>query len=92
MVIFSIKIYIVVMDVVNNVTSSRKSVNTCVVIILLLQDVIHWKTATSYDKHPSIQHFFFLDMTLIIAGPQLVILDFLCYVSTHFTLIITLIG
>ena len=45
------KIYIVATDVVNDVTYSRKSVNTCVVITLLLHDVIHWKTATSCDKH-----------------------------------------
>ena len=44
------KIYIVVMDVINDVTYSRKSVNTRVVITLLLHDVIHWKTAMSYDK------------------------------------------
>ena len=44
------KINIVVTDVVNDVTYSRKSVNTCVVITLLLHDVIHWKTAMSYDK------------------------------------------
>ena len=43
-------IYIVVADVVNDVTYSRKSVNTRVVMTLLLHDVIHWKTATSYDK------------------------------------------
>ena len=48
--IFSMKIYIVVTDVVNDVTYSRKSVNTRVVITLLLHDVIHWKTATSYDN------------------------------------------
>ena len=79
------KINNVVTDVVNDVTYSRKSVNTrrgraltnvertcgstpllyiymyrkgnkiCltsrVVITLLLHDGIHWKTATSYDKH-----------------------------------------
>ena len=44
------KINIVVTDVVNDVTYSRKSVITRVVITLLLHDVIHWKTATSYDK------------------------------------------
>ena len=48
--IFPMKINIVVTDVVNDVTYSRKSVNTRVVITLLLHDVIHWKTATSYDK------------------------------------------
>ena len=42
---------IVVTDVVNDVTYSRKSVHTRVVIALLLHDVIHWKTATSYDKY-----------------------------------------
>ena len=47
---FPIKINIVVTDVVNDGTHSRKSVNTCVVITLLLHDVIHWKTAKSYDK------------------------------------------
>ena len=44
------KINIVVADIVNDVTYSRKSVNTCVVIMLLLHDVIHWKTVTSYDE------------------------------------------
>ena len=44
------KINIVVTDIVNDVMYSRKSVNTRVVITLLLHDVIHWKTATSYDK------------------------------------------
>ena len=47
------KIYIVyiVMDVVNDLTYSRKSVNTRVAITLLtFHDVIHWKTATSYDE------------------------------------------
>ena len=59
------KIYIVVTDVVNDVTFSRKSVNTRVVICNdfyemtlstgkqrrhMINDVIHWKTATSYDK------------------------------------------
>ena len=43
-------IYIVVRDVVNDVTYSRKSVYTRVVMTLLLHDVIHWKTATSYDN------------------------------------------
>ena len=40
----------VVTDVINDVTYSCKSVNTCVVIRFLLHDIIHWKTATSYDK------------------------------------------
>ena len=44
------KIDIVVVDVVIDVTYSPKSVNTRVVITLLLHDVIHWKTAKSYDK------------------------------------------
>ena len=44
------KIYIVVTDVVNGVMYSHKSVNTRVVIRFLWHDVIHWKTATSYDK------------------------------------------
>ena len=44
------KIYIVVMDVINDVTYYRNSVNTCVVITLLLHDIIHWKSVTSYDK------------------------------------------
>ena len=35
------KINIVVMDIVSDVAYSRKSVNTCVVITLLLHDVIH---------------------------------------------------
>ena len=33
-----------------------------------------------------------LDITLIIVGPQLVILDYFCFMSSHFTLIITRIG
>ena len=49
---FPLKINIVVTDFVNDVTYSRKSVNTRVVITLLLHDVIHWKTATSYDNWP----------------------------------------
>ena len=48
--IFPMKITVVVTDVVNAVTYSCKSVNTRVVIILLLHDVIHWKTATSYNN------------------------------------------
>ena len=48
--ILSVKFYIVVPDVVKDVTSSRKSVNTCVVITLLLHFVIDWKPAASYDK------------------------------------------
>ena len=44
------KINTVVTNVVNDVTYSRKNVNTHVVITLLLHDVIHWKTVTSYDK------------------------------------------
>ena len=44
------KICIVVTDVANDVTYSRKSVITRVVIQFLGHDVIHWKTATSYDK------------------------------------------
>ena len=40
---------IIITDVVNDVTYSRKNFNTCtrVVITILLQDVIHWKTAMS---------------------------------------------
>ena len=49
--IFPMKINIVVTDVVNDVTNSRKSVNTCVVITLLSHDVIHLKTSTSNDKY-----------------------------------------
>ena len=45
------KIYIVVTDDVNDVTYSRKSFNTRVFITLLLHDIIHWKTATSYEPH-----------------------------------------
>ena len=41
------KIYIVVTDVVNDVTNSRKSVNTRVVIRFLWHDFINWKTATT---------------------------------------------
>ena len=52
--IFPTKINIVVTDVVNDVTYSRKSDNTHVVITLLLHDVIHWKTATSYEKAGSV--------------------------------------
>ena len=44
------KIYIVDTDAVNDITYSRKSVNTLVFITLLLHDVINWKTATSYDN------------------------------------------
>ena len=44
------KINIVVTDVVNDVTYSHKSVNTRVFITLLLHDIIHRKTATSYDN------------------------------------------
>ena len=43
------KINIVVTDVVNDVTYFRESVNTRVVIPLLLHDVIHSKTGTSND-------------------------------------------
>ena len=42
--------HIVDMDVVNDVTSTRQSVITRVVIWFLWHDVIHWITATSYDK------------------------------------------
>ena len=42
------KIYIVVTDVVNDVTYSRKSVNSG--HNTLLHEVIHWKRAMSYDK------------------------------------------
>ena len=52
--IFPTKINIVVMDVVNDVTYSRKSDNTRVVITLLLHDVIQWKTVTSYEKAGSV--------------------------------------
>ena len=55
--IFSVKIYIVVTDVVNDVTFSRKSVNSGhntllhdVIHWTLLHDVIHWKRAMPYDK------------------------------------------
>ena len=48
--IFPLKINIVVTDVISDITYFCKNVNTRVVIILLLHDVIHWKTATSYDK------------------------------------------
>ena len=51
--IFSMKIYIVT-DVVSDVTYSRKSVNTLVVIRFLRHDIIHWKTAMSYDKKKDI--------------------------------------
>ena len=47
------KIYIVVTDVVNDVTYSRKSIN--MVITLLLHGVIHLKTATSYDNSLSLE-------------------------------------
>ena len=43
------KFFIVVTDVVNDVTYSRKSVSTRGVITLL-HNVIHWKTAVPYDK------------------------------------------
>ena len=45
--IFSMKIYMDVMDVANDVTHSRKSVITRVVVTFLIQDVINRKTATS---------------------------------------------
>ena len=45
------KINIIAADVVNEVTCSRESVNTRVLITLLLHDVIHGKTETSYDKY-----------------------------------------
>ena len=44
------RINIVVTDVVNDVTYSRKSVHTRVFIRLLLHVIFHWKTATSVDK------------------------------------------
>ena len=44
------KLYIVVTDVVNDVTYSRESVNTRVVKTRSLHGVIDWKTAASYDK------------------------------------------
>ena len=44
------KIYIVVKDVVNDVTYSHKSENTRMVITHLLHEIIHWKTTTSYGK------------------------------------------
>ena len=46
--IFPVKIDIIVTAVINDVTYSHKSVNTPVVITLLLHEVIHWKTATSF--------------------------------------------
>ena len=48
--IFSMKIYIVVTDVVNDVTYSCKSVNTRVVITLLSYDVAVFQWITSCDK------------------------------------------
>ena len=48
--IISIRKRIVDMDVVNDVTLSRQSVITRVVIRFLWHDVIHWITAMSYDK------------------------------------------
>ena len=44
------KINIVVTDILNDVTYFSKSVNTRVVVTHLLHDVIHSKTATSYEK------------------------------------------
>ena len=38
------------MDVANDVTSTRQCVITRVVIRFLWNDVIHWITATAYDK------------------------------------------
>ena len=46
---FNIK-RIVDTDVVNDVTQKRQSVITRVVIRFLWHDVIHWITATTYDK------------------------------------------
>ena len=48
--IISIRKRIVDMDVVNDATCTRQSVITRVVIRFLWHDVIHWITATSYDK------------------------------------------
>ena len=44
------EIYIVVMDVVDDVTNSCRSVNTRVIITHLSHDIIHYITAMSYDK------------------------------------------
>ena len=41
---------IFIVDMVNDVTNSCKSVNTCMIIIYLLHDVIHWITGISYDN------------------------------------------
>ena len=44
----AMKVCFVVTDVVSDVTYYRKSVH--VIITCLLHDVIHWKSATSYDR------------------------------------------
>ena len=44
------KCIVVDTDVVNGVTRSRQSVITRVIILFLWHDVIHWITATSYDR------------------------------------------
>ena len=50
MIKISIKKRIIDTDVVYDVTFTRQSVITRVVIWFLWHDVIHWITATSYDK------------------------------------------
>ena len=45
--IISIRKCIVDMDVVNDVTCTRQSVFTCVVIRVLRHEIIHWLTSTS---------------------------------------------
>ena len=49
--LFSLKIYTVLAQVINDVMYCHKSVNTHVhdTLYFLLHDIIHWKTVTSYD-------------------------------------------
>ena len=49
--IISVRNRIVDTNVVSDVMYTRQSVITRVVILFLWHDVIHWITATSYDKH-----------------------------------------
>ena len=48
--IISARKHIIDMDIVNDVTITSQSVITRVVIWFLWHDIIHWITATSYDK------------------------------------------
>ena len=54
--------------------------------------VLHPFTNTPGPLYNMVRYNTVLDITLIIAGPQMVILDYFCYMSIHFTLVITRIG